>query len=67
MTRLETDARDMNEEITALLKRNNAQAESLGLQGTPVFLIGRFLIASALDEAGFRQVVADARAPEPGQ
>jgi protein-disulfide isomerase len=44
-----------------LLKRNNAQAEGLGLQGTPVFLIGQFLVASALDEAGFRQVVKDAR------
>ena len=47
--------------VTALLQRNNAQAEGLGLRGTPVFLIGRFLVASALDEDGFRQVVADAR------
>ncbi len=60
-TRLESDARSKNAEITALIKRNNAQAEGLGLQGTPVFLIGKFLVAAALDEKGFREVVTDAR------
>ncbi|MGH6760803.1 MAG: DsbA family protein [Phyllobacterium sp.] len=61
MARLDADARRHNAAITKLLKRNNAQAEGLGLQGTPVFLIGQFLVASALDEAGFRQVVKDVR------
>jgi protein-disulfide isomerase len=61
LPKLEADANRHNAEITTLLKRNNAQAEGLGLQGTPVFLIGQFLVASALDEAGFRQVVKDAR------
>lgn len=61
MRRLETEANRHDAEITTLLQRNNAQAEGLGLRGTPVFLIGRFLVASALDEAGFRQVVKDAR------
>lgn len=61
MARLEADASRHEREITTLLRRNNAQAEGLGLQGTPVFLIGPFLVASALDEAGFRQVVKDAR------
>ena len=61
MAGLETEANRRDAEITALLQRNNAQAEGLGLRGTPVFLIGRFLVASALDEDGFRQVVADAR------
>ncbi|MDH0127089.1 DsbA family protein [Brucella pituitosa] len=61
MARLERDARRDDAAITKLLKRNNAQAVGLGLQGTPVFLIGQFLVASALDEAGFRQVVKDAR------
>ena len=61
MKRLEADARRYDSEIVRLLQRNNAQAEGLGLRGTPVFLIGRFLVASALDEAGFRQVVKDAR------
>nr|WP_094463879.1 DsbA family protein [Pannonibacter phragmitetus] len=58
---LETEANRRDAEITTLLQRNNAQAEGLGLQGTPVFLIGQFLVAAALDEDGFRQVVADAR------
>lgn len=61
MRRLEADANRHDGEITTLLQRNNAQAEGLGLRGTPVFLIGQFLVASALDEAGFRQVVKDAR------
>jgi len=61
MTALETEASRRDAEITTVLQRNNAQAEGLGLQGTPVFLIGPFLVASALDEDGFRQVVADAR------
>jgi len=59
--RLEADAREKDAEITTLIRRNNAQAEGLGLRGTPVFLIGQFLVASALDEQGFRQVVSDAR------
>lgn len=59
--KLETDARAKNVEITALIRRNNAQAEGLGLQGTPVFLVGKFLVAAALDEKDFREVVADAR------
>lgn len=61
MARLERDVRAKDSEITTLLRRNNAQAQGLGLSGTPVFLIGQFLVASALDEAGFRQVIADAR------
>lgn len=61
LKRLEADARANSATITALLKRNNAQAEELGLQGTPAFLIDPFLIPAALDEAGFRQVISDAR------
>lgn len=61
MARLDADARRHDGAITTLLKRNNTQAEALGLRGTPVFLIGPFVVASALDEAGFRQVVQDAR------
>ena len=33
----------------------------MGFSGTPVFLIGPFLIASPLDLPGFQQVVSDAR------
>ena len=36
--------------------------DALGLQGTPVFLIGQLKVAAALDYDGFRQAVAQARA-----
>lgn len=61
MDRLNADLAAHNDEINALLKRNFAQADALGLQGTPVFLVGPFKLAQELDEAGFRQAVADAR------
>ncbi|MFC0220496.1 DsbA family protein [Pseudochelatococcus lubricantis] len=61
MAQLAGEANRRDAEITTLLQRNNAQAEGLGLRGTPVFLIGQFLVAAALDEDGFRQVVKDAR------
>ncbi|WP_131836452.1 DsbA family protein [Ancylobacter aquaticus] len=49
-------------DIGALLKRNNEQAEALGLPGTPVYLVGPFKVAAALDYQGFKDVVDDARA-----
>ncbi|GLK73166.1 DsbA family protein [Ancylobacter dichloromethanicus] len=48
-------------EIGALLKRNNEQAEALGLPGTPVYLVGPYKVAAALDYQGFKDVVEDAR------
>src|SRR5690606_24004830 len=40
MARLEADADQRDSEITALLKRNDEQAENLRLRGTPAFLVG---------------------------
>lgn len=60
MGRLEMDAQLHGAEIVALLKRTNAQAESLGLQGTPAYLVGP-LLASTLDYASFKRAVAEAR------
>lgn len=51
-----------NQAISDLLRRDMAEADALGFQGTPVFIVGPFVMAQALDEAGFRHVVADARA-----
>ncbi len=51
-------------DIGALLQRNNAQAKGMGFQGTPVFLIGPYLVAAALDYDGFKKVVAQAREKE---
>lgn len=62
MARLERDMKAKEGEITELMRRHGAQADALGLAGTPVFLIGPFLVALALDEAGFKQVISDARA-----
>jgi protein-disulfide isomerase len=63
VARLEEDRKAHQAEIAALLQRNLDQADALGLQGTPVFLIGQLKVAAALDYDGFRQAVAQARAP----
>jgi protein-disulfide isomerase len=49
-------------EIDALLARNDLQARAFGFKGTPVFIVGTFRLPGALDGAGFRQIIADARA-----
>jgi len=66
MTRLQADLDANGDKITALLRRNLAQADSLGLQGTPTYLVGPFR-TSTLDYKGFKQVVADARAKPVSQ
>lgn len=48
--------------IDALLARNDLQARSLGFQGTPGYIVGTFRLPGFLDAAGFRQIIADARA-----
>jgi protein-disulfide isomerase len=60
--RLNQDLKQHGAEILELLQRNLAQADALGLQGTPVYLIGPFQVAAALGYDEFKQVVADARA-----
>ncbi len=60
MEALQVDLRRHAEEIDALLIRNAAQATSLGLAGTPSYLIGN-LLYNTLDYAGFRRAVANAR------
>jgi protein-disulfide isomerase len=45
-----------------LMTRNGAQAAALGLQGTPAFIVGYSIHAGALDSAGLRAAIADARA-----
>jgi protein-disulfide isomerase len=55
------DLESHRKEIDALLARNNTQAEALGFNGTPSFIIGTFRVPGVLQEAGFKQAVADAR------
>lgn len=47
--------------IDALIARNARQAFSLGLGGTPGYLIGPVLVRGALDKRGFRKALAQAR------
>jgi protein-disulfide isomerase len=62
MDRLDADLKAYGDEITQLLRRNLAQADSLGLQGTPAYIVGDYRVTSALNYEGFRHVAADARA-----
>ena len=66
MARLDADLSAHATDIAALIKRNNAEAESLELQGTPVFLIGPFKVAAAIDYDEFKRVVGQARARQKG-
>lgn len=60
MTRLNADLKKHSDEIAALLKRNFEQADALGMQGTPTYLIGPFR-TSTLDYEGFKEALAEAR------
>jgi protein-disulfide isomerase len=62
MALLDEDLKAHDADIAALLKRNMSEADSLGLEATPVFLIGPFKVAKALDYDEFKQTVADFRA-----
>ncbi len=62
MTQLDADINAHGDAIGDLLKRNAAQADALGLKGTPVFLIGPYLVEAALNYAGFSEVVSKFRA-----
>lgn len=66
MARLQADLSANGKKIAALLRRNLAQAQSIGINGTPTYLIGPFR-TSTLDYEGFRQVVADARENQAGR
>jgi protein-disulfide isomerase len=59
---LDSDMTAHADDIARLIKRNLNIAEAIGLQGTPGFLVGAFKVNQALNEQGFVQVVADARA-----
>jgi protein-disulfide isomerase len=62
MALLDADLKAHDADISTLLKRNMSEADLLGLKGTPVFLIGPFLVAKALDYDEFKATVADFRA-----
>lgn len=60
--RLEKDLEEHNEEIVALIRRNDEQAQSIGLEGTPGFLIGNTQYFGGMTLKEFEANVAEARA-----
>lgn len=62
MARLEQDMRTRAGELDDTLGTAAMQADGLGLQGTPGFVIGNYLIPGALDEESLAHVVTEARA-----
>jgi protein-disulfide isomerase len=59
--RAKRDLADKAKTIDGILARNNAQAEGLGFNGTPSFIVGKFRVPGVLTMAEFEQVIADAR------
>jgi protein-disulfide isomerase len=57
MGKLDSDLGAHDKAIMRLIKRNDDQAKALGLEGTPTYLIGPFLIAQPLNYEGFREAV----------
>jgi protein-disulfide isomerase len=60
--RLQHDLRRLDSTIEDRLATNAVQAQALAIPGTPAYLSGRWLFVGALDEAGFRRLIAKARA-----
>ncbi|WCP16067.1 hypothetical protein sphantq_04563 (plasmid) [Sphingobium sp. AntQ-1] len=65
-TRLQKDLVTHKADIDGLLARTNVQAPALGLQGTPAFLVGPYLLPGAFDLPNLRKAVAKARAHPNG-
>lgn len=64
MARLDADMKTYASGIVKLLKRNLDIADAIGFQGTPGFLIGPYKVNGVLNEEGFKQAIADARAEQ---
>lgn len=58
--RIEADLASDGRRIERALARHSTQAFSLGLAGTPGYLIGPVLVKGGLDERGFRRAIAQA-------
>lgn len=64
-TRLDADRRANAKVIETMLARNGGQAWSLGLAGSPGYLVGPYLIQGGLDDRALRRAVARARKAGP--
>jgi protein-disulfide isomerase len=61
MVALKKDRVEHAKEIAALLERNDAEAQALGLKGTPGIVVGRQLVAGIADLATLKTLVANSR------
>ena len=61
VARAKADLEAHKTEIEALLARNNEQAEGLGLNSTPSFIVGKFRIPGVMKPELFKLAIADAR------
>jgi len=62
LTKADADLAAHRDDIEELLKRNGAQAEAFGFQGTPAFIVGTFRVPGVINAAMFKRAIADARA-----
>jgi protein-disulfide isomerase len=62
IAQLDKDLAAHNDDIGRMLQKNMAEADTLHFPGTPVFLIGPFLMEGAPEAAEFGQAVARTRA-----
>jgi protein-disulfide isomerase len=62
VARAKSDLETHKAEIDALLARNNEQAEGLGFNSTPSFIVGTFRIPGVMKPELFKLAIADARA-----
>jgi protein-disulfide isomerase len=60
--KLKKDLVSHAEDITAMLARNDAEANALGLKGTPGILVGRLLVPGVADLNLLKKMVAEVRA-----
>jgi len=51
-----------SEEIDAMIRRNHALGETLGVNGTPAFVIGNTMVPGAVDAETMLRLIAEARA-----
>ena len=61
LDRAKRDLANKAKTIDAILARNSTQAEGLGFNGTPSFIVGKFRVPGVLTMAEFEQVISDAR------
>ena len=60
--KLKRDLVSHSQDIAAILARNGAEADALGLKGTPGILVGRLLLPGVADSSLLKKMVAEVRA-----